>query len=230
MNQILYTGKNKNSGNNNKTIIIFAIFIIIFAICLILLGTFIFSKTNGEEDTKPSNNIDQTPVIENVPKIDILFTSVPGKVQVNIKSELDIEKATYHWDNETDTELEISEDKKNIETQIVTKQGTHILYITVTDIEGNEETKEQKVIGDSVPEVKISTDGVSNYVITAKDDEMITKIIVDLNGVKTEVDVNQPEYEYKVEIPEGNSVIEVIVYNQNNLTATKKAKINGFVK
>lgn len=232
MNQILYTGKSKKSNTNmNKTIIFFAVFIIIFAICLISIGTYIFSKTKTSENN--NENIAENEILQPLPEestVEIYFSSVPGKVQVNIESKKQIESVTYRWDEEEETAIEIGDDKYNIEAQIETKQGTHILYITVIDVEGNIETKEQKVIGDSKPEVKISTDGVSNYVITAKDDEKITKIIIDINGVKTEVEVNEKEYEYKIAIPEGDSIIEVTAYNINNLTTIKKAKITGFVK
>lgn len=232
MNQILYTGKGKKNNNSmNKTIIIFAIIIIIFAICLISIGVYIFSKTKINENVEemPVDEIEEPVVEESI--FEIYFSALSGKVKVNIESENKIESANYRWDEEEEIDIELGDDEYSIETQIeATKQGTHMLYITVTDIEGNTETKEQKVIGASEPEVKISTDGVSNYVITVKDDEEITKMIIDLNGVKTEVEVNEAEYEYKIAIPEGDSVIEVTAYNINNLTATKKAKITGFVK
>ena len=53
MNQILYTGgKNKKggSGSMQKIIIFFAIFVIAFAICAILIGTNLLSKVKNEDN------------------------------------------------------------------------------------------------------------------------------------------------------------------------------------
>ena len=49
-----------------------------------------------------------------------------------------------------------------------------------------------------------------------------------LNGETQEIEINDKEFEHTVPIPEGNSLIEVTVYNENNLSASKKAKIVGF--
>ena len=105
------------------------------------------------------------------------------------------------------------------------------MHIEITDIEGYTETIKQVVIGASeaeLPELKISTDGVSNYVITVKDAEEIDKIVIILNGETQEVKVNAKEFEHKIAIPQGNSLIDVTVYNTNGLSTNKKAKITNF--
>jgi hypothetical protein len=42
------------------------------------------------------------------------------------------------------------------------------------------------------------------------------------------VEVNEKEIEYKVPIPQGYSLIDVTVYNINDISVNKKAKITNF--
>ena len=120
------------------------------------------------------------------------------------------------------------------EAIIESKPGTHQLTLSITDIDGYEKILDQEVIGrivdDTVPELTIGTDGVSKYVINAKDDQKITKIVVVLNEEVIEIPVEQKEYTYEVEIPEGDSLIEVTAYNLNYLSIKKSAIIKGFKK
>ena len=57
----------------------------------------------------------------------------------------------------------------------------------------------------------------------------LSRIIIVINGETIlEKELDSEEFEYSVEIPEGDSVIEATVYNVNNLKSTKKGKITGF--
>ncbi len=226
MNQILYTGGKKGKTGNHsdikKIVIFFAIFVLLFAICLIAIGANLLNKV--EENKNTSNTIPNTPVQE--ANIDIKFSSVVGGVKLNITSDIQLKKIDYWWDNETPTTIDVN--ATSYDTTIKTRQGTHTLKVDVTDINGNIESKDQLVIGDSEPELTISTDGISNYVITASDDEQLKKIIIKINDQTNEIDLNQAEFEYTVPIPTGDSFIDVTVYNINDLSVNKKAKITGF--
>lgn len=245
MNQILYTGgKNKKNGisDEKKIIIFFVIFIIIFALCIIGVGANLISKVKtGDTNTINNNNnvgnttnnnnnagnitntTPETPVDSN---ITVKFESQVGGVKMTVACDINIETISYWWDEEEPTTVEVSD--KQYETVITSKQGTHTLKIEVTDEKGYTKTVSQLVIGDAGPEVSISTDRISNYVITVKDDERVDKIVIVLNEETQEVEVNAKEFEYKVAIPEGDSAINVTAYNLNGLTTTKKAKIINF--
>lgn len=228
MNQILYTGgKNKKSGTGNtqKIIIFFAIFIIVFAICAIVIGANLLNKVKNEN---PNTEQETNSVLEEQSKSDVKveFESQVGAVKVIVTSNFTIENIVYWWDEEEATTEEVNE--KQYEVIIPSKQGAHTLTIEVTDENGYKKTLSQLVIGDSSPELTIVTDGVSNYVIKVKDDEEVDKIVIVLNGETQEVKVNAKEFEYIVEIPQGDSVIDVTVYNSNKLYTNKKAKVTNF--
>lgn len=240
MNQILYTGgKNKRGGSSDtkKILLFFVFFIIIFGICLIVAGTNMLSKVkpvNKNETNTLSNQID-TNTTNNTStenpntiksKIKVGFTSQVGAVKVVVDSNRKIASVSYWWDEEEPTNVEPDDTKYEVE--IPSKQGTHTLNIKVTDESGYVKTEEQIVIGDSGPELTLSTDGVSNYVINVKDDEEVDRIVIVLNGETQEIKVNSKEFEYKVPIPQGYSLIDVTAYNLNELSTNKKGKITNF--
>lgn len=227
MNQILYTGgKNRKGGLNDtqKIVIFFVVFIIIFGICAIAIGANLINKVKNTEPTNTNPGTSGNAPVEADIKVE--FESQVGGVKVIVTSSINIKDIKYWWNEEEATTLEIAD--KKYETVIPSRQGAHTLNIKVTDEEGNEKEATQLVIGDSGPEVTILTDGVSNYVITAKDDEKLTKLVIVLNGETQEIEVNDKEIEYKVAIPQGDSIIKVTAYNLNELTTTKKAKITNF--
>ncbi len=222
--------KHRKMVDSQKIIIFFAIFIVIFAICLIGIGANLLMKVRSNEP-KNEGNITQEPNTpqENPtePNINITFEGgEPGQVKVIVASDKDIQNIDYWWDDEAPTTVQPND--KKYEMVISSKQGTHKLNVEVTDIDGNKKTSDQLVIGDSVPELQLGVDGVSNYVIKATDDEQIKKIVIVLNGETQEIEVNEKEFEYKVPIPEGDSVIEVTAYNLNGLSVNKKGKVNNF--
>ena len=230
MNQILYTGGKKGKSGNNtdmrKILIFFAIFIVLFAICLIAIGANLLNKVEAPKNEISSNNtIPEEPVIQG--NIEIKFSSVENGVKLNVISDIEINTVEYCWDEEELTTVELGNEKE-YETIIPTRQGTHTLKVYVVDINGNEENKEQLVIGDTEPELKIGTDGISNYVVTASDDEQLTKITIKINDEIQEIEIHDKEFEISLPIPVGDSIIDVTVYNLNRLSVNKKAQIKNF--
>lgn len=228
MNQILYTGKNKSKTDVNKVLKVFTVILVIFAICFIALGVYLYNGTKPQEEIANNNpEPEPKPIIES--KIDIAFSSITDGVRVKITSNLEISEATYRWDEEPENNIEIGSNPNEIIKEIGIKQGIHTLYVTVVDEEGNKQTKEQPVIGDKEPDLVITTDGVNNFIIQAKDDERLSRIKIVLNNeVILEQELNTATFEYTVQIPQGDSLIEATVYNLNDLVNTKRGRITGF--
>lgn len=230
MNQILYTGGKKGKNVSNlgmrKIIIFFAIFIAVFAIGLMAIGANLLNKVEAPKNEAPNNNTTtEEPVIQG--KIEIEFSSVEDGVKLNIISNIEIQTVEYCWDEEELITIELGNDTE-YETIIPTKQGTHMLKVYVVDMNGNEENKEQLVIGDTEPQLTIGTDKISNYVVKASDDEKLTKIVIIINEETQEIEINDKEFEISLPIPTGSSIIDVTVYNLNGLSVNKKAKITNF--
>ena len=244
MNQILYTGKNKNKSKTSSNVVFFSIVIIIFAICIIALGIFLFTRTKQQNGNEVANNSNQNTENgqsqsnekENQPNepeqedIKVEFTSTDGGIKFAVTSEKIIKSIEYNWDKGENVNVEVPQDSTELEQNVEITKGTHTIYVTVTDIDGNTKSISQKVKAAIEPEVTIGTDGVSKFVIKAKDEENLKKLTIILNDKTTELDISGTEYEYSIEIPEGDSHIKVIVENTSSLTAQKEAQIRGFVK
>ena len=229
MNQILYTGKNKSKADVNKVLRIFTVLLVIFAICFIAFGVYLYNGTRQRDDLASNQPIEEPePKVES--KIDIALASIVDGVRIRIRSNLEIATATYRWDDEPENNIEIDrESKADIIKEVPIKQGTHMLYITVIDSEGNKQTKEQEVIGDKEPELVITTNGTDKYIIRAKDDEKLSRIKITLNNeVVLEQELDTAEFEYTVTIPQGDSLIEVVAYNINDIVNTKRGRITGY--
>lgn len=229
MNQILYTGKNKSKADVNKVLRIFTVLLVIFAICFIAFGVYLYNGTRQRDDLASNQPIEEPePKVES--KIDIALASIVDGVRIRIRSNLEIATATYRWDDEPENNIEVDrESKADIIKEVPIKQGTHMLYITVIDSEGNKQTKEQEVIGDKEPELVITTNGTDKYIIRAKDDEKLSRIKITLNNeVVLEQELDTAEFEYTVTIPQGDSLIEVVAYNINDIVNTKRGRITGY--
>ena len=232
MNQILYTGGKKEKRHRTRTnssmqkiIIFFVIFIVIFAIALIAVGANLLNKVEApKNETGNNNTVTEDPVVQS--NIKIKFSSVADGVKLNVTSALEIKTIEYWWDEETPTTIEATGTEHEVVVQ--TKQGTHTLNVKVTDTNEHQETKQQLVIGDVEPELTIATDGISNYVVKAKDDEQLTKMVIKINDQTEEIEINDKTFEKLVAIPTGDSIIDVTVYNLNGLSVNKKAKITNF--
>ena len=186
------------------------------------------TNTTGDGATEPEKPDEpeepKNPEIKS--KISIKFDSQLDGVQLKVTSRQKLKSISYWWDEEEPTIIESEENE--YEVVITSKQGTHMLNVEVIDQNDTVETAEQLVIGDSEPELEITTDGVSNYVIKAKDDQEINKIIITLNSEIHEIEVGDKQIEHKIPIPQGYSLIEVTVYNINDISVTKKAKVTNF--
>ena len=249
MNQILYTGGKNKKGqmtDSQKIVIFFVVFIIIFAICIIVLGANLLTKVknenvanlNGTNNIGGTNNTGGTTATEEY--INITFSAETNGVKIQAESLTDakIKTVSYWWEGEEKVTNDVLDTQ--YETVVTSKYGSHYLYVEAIDENENKKEVKKQVIGKTEepeepeepqgtkPDVEILTDGVSNYVVRVKDDEEITKIVVTLKGETEEIEVNSKEYEYRTAIPQGSSIIEVTAYNINGLSTTKKAQVRNF--
>lgn len=192
----------------------------------------------SKEITLPSGNVELTVTAEDVNGITssktstyevsegpkILLEQIEGEIQATITSSINIDYIRYYWDNDEENAVKYTCNDKKYVTQIEVKEGTHTLIIEAVDIEGHKTNKSQKVIGDTKPEIEVTTDGES-FIINAKDDESLSKIEIKLNSnnVITE-EINKKEYTKYIKLEEGVNKITVKVYNKNGIYDIKKIK------
>ncbi|MBQ2938280.1 MAG: hypothetical protein IJE05_05340 [Clostridia bacterium] len=161
----------------------------------------------------------------------INFEVAGNKIKITYNGEKMISYMTYKWDDEEEQKIEIND--TNIEQEIDAIKGLHTLTVVAVDEDNNKDTKSQKINGVSKPELIIDIDDeVKHFVIKTSDEELLTRIEIRLNQddnqkyVLNIKDKNLKELEYvlPMELQTGENLIEVKVYNSNNITAESGAR------
>ncbi len=138
---------------------------------------------------------------------------------------------TYRWDEEEETRIDI--EGTEVEETVEIPRGLHKLTIIVVDINNKTEMKEQEVNGVTKPKLEVTTDGSSNFIIRASDEDGIKKVQFIINEVeKYELDLESqlsPEerknFEYAYPLHDGENKLEVTVYNNSDITENFKALV-----
>lgn len=161
---------------------------------------------------------------EVVQKPEIKLEQVGTQVQATVTSQINIDTISYYWDDdEENATVRTINDVKTV-TLIDVLEGTHTLNITALDIDGNKETKNQKVIGDNKPSLNITTDG-KKFIIDASDDENLSSVEIKLNSNQTKKEeLDTKEYHTEVDLEDGENKLVVRIYNANGISETKKVK------
>ena len=155
----------------------------------------------------------------------INFEVAGNKIKITCESDKTISYMTYKWDDGEETRIEINDTK--IEQEIEAIKGLHTLTVVAVDEDNNKDTKLQKINGVSKPELIIDVDDdVKHFVIRTSDDEQLQRIEIRLNQDDNQKyllnleDKNLKELEYvlPIELQSGENIIEVKVYNSNNVT------------
>lgn len=155
----------------------------------------------------------------------INFEVAGNKIKITCESDKTISYMTYKWDEEEETRIEINDTK--IEQEIEAIKGLHTLTVVAVDEDNNKDTKSQKINGVSKPELIIDVDEeVKHFVIKTSDDEKLQRIEIRLNQDDNQKyllnledkDLKELEYVLPIELQSGENLIEVKVYNSNNVT------------
>lgn len=140
---------------------------------------------------------------------------------------------TYRWDEEEEIKVDINSDQ--IEETIEIPKGLHTLTVIVVDENNTTQTKEQEVNGVTKPKLEVTTDGSSNFIIKASDEQGIKRVefiinetekyMLDLTKAYESVE-DRKEFEYSYPLHDGENKLEVTVYNESDVTETFKALVN----
>lgn len=164
--------------------------------------------------------------------INIDIKAEGNNIKVTVDGKEELKYMTYRWDEEEETKVDIND--THFEETIETPKGLHTLTVIVVDKNNKTETKEREVNGVTRPKLEVTTDGSSNFIIKASDEQGITKVEfiinetekyrIDLTKVYPSVE-DRKEFEYSYPLHDGENKLEVTVYNENDITETFKALV-----
>lgn len=154
------------------------------------------------------------------PTIDL--STVGNKIKIVAKDETEISYITYKWNDEAETRIDAEKGKQELDKEVDVKKGTNKLTITAVDSGENITTRTETIIGSNKPTFTISTQD-SNLIIEAKDEDGVSKISIEVDGVKNDSDnINLKTLTAKMPLSSGNHTIKVTVTNINGLSDTKE--------
>lgn len=176
---------------------------------------------NGETiESKKTYELDSNIVIGN--------DDTDGTIIISYEGEKQISYMTYKWDEEEEAQLEIN--NTSFEEKIDAIKGIHTLTVTVVDIDGNKETKTQKIKGTSKPTVSIEVDETNTYfIIKATDDTALQNIDLMINDDPNQeyrIKTTEKEFEYKIRLALGANKLRVIANNSDNMSTEVTKEYN----
>ncbi len=233
MNQILEYSPNKNSGGgtsgSDKIVRIFALILIIFALCFIGIGGYGFVKKN-------KNTADVGAVTQTEAKIEV--EKLESTAIIKVSHDKAIEKVIYSWDNDKEV-VDKGNGTSTKEIEIPLPAGQHTLTVKVVDVDGVETSYKQDITSENGtdivnPEIKIEVTEQKKIRITATDETEIAYVTYKWNDeeeiVVDERDEEKKKIEFEIEILKGNNDLTVIAVDANNRTTTENTTFAGVTK
>ena len=158
-----------------------------------------------------------------------------GNLIVTANGKNQLSYMTYRWDDEEEQRVDIND--MAVEYSIEIPVGQHTLTVSVVDINNATETEQQEVRGVMRPTLEVTTDGSSNFVIRASDEEGLTRVEVTIDedeNQKYAFDLEQiysiderKQFEYNgFPLHDGENKIEVTVYNESGVSETARVMVN----
>ncbi len=151
-----------------------------------------------------------------------------GKLKISVTSEVPIKYMTYKWNEEEETKIETEdgEEKTNLETKIEVKRGKNLISVFVEDIEGNNNSIEQRFDGRLKPEFDIYREGNRLY-MKIMHDKGFKKIEFNINGLELTYDETKADYdsekqtvEYYLNLQEGENYVKITAESNEDTTDT----------
>ena len=219
--------KKKKPSGSDKVVRLFAIIIIIFAICLIGSGAYKYIiRKNASKPTDVAK-----PVIE--------VTQDGSTAVIKVTHTKALEKIVYSFNNGRETTIKTTGGNEASEI-IPLPSGENTLLVKVTDVDNVEATFEQTFVSESgediinpVISLNVSAE-TKKLVITATDETAIDFITYRWNTdeevtVKADEE-NQTKIEVEIDILRGSNDLTVVAVDKANNTTTESKSYTGLTK
>ena len=231
MNQILDynpNGGGNNSSGSDKLVRVFAVIIIIFALCFVIAGGYgIIKRSQESKQSEPKTEKAKIEVIQEDTQAIIKVTHTQA-----------IEKIIYTWNTGKETLIKAT-GESNITESIPLPAGENTLHVKVIDINGEESTYENQFISQSGedilnPTINLEVTPEKKLKITAEDEtslDFITYRWNDEEEQKVEVsEDNKTKIEIEIEILKGVNDLTIVAVDSNNNTTTETKNFTGITK
>ena len=229
MNQILQVEMKKSKGKKTdikKVVVFFAVCLILFGGVLLAGGVYSLYQSKNEE----KKNV----VVATKPNIDV--TKIDNELMIKFSHDKAISKITYSWNDEDETEID-TENELSYSISLNIPSGTNTLYITATDIDGQENNYSEEYSIEQQEEKPVITLSVTNdnkIKIQVKDANDLKEVIYTWNSDEpvtiTPDATSKNSLEVEVDIPYGQNTLKVTAKDVANKETTKELDVKGINK
>lgn len=155
-------------------------------------------------------------------KPSISLSAIQGKVVIEASDDVLMSYITYSWNGGEEVKVTgLSEDEKNIKTEIDVLKGDNKLKVKAFDKAGNVKEYERDVHGTDGPKIAVKREN-DEIIITVTDEYGITKIEYNFNGQEKVLEnITEKTYEIKLPLVDGENYIIVSAYEDNVKTQYK---------
>lgn len=170
-----------------------------------------------DENTPTPEDIDWEKAVANdKTEPTISLTADPGKIVITASDDVKMSYVTYSWNGgEELTVTGLSEDEKTLSAKIDALKGDNKIKIKAYDKAGNCKEIEKDVHGTDGPKIKVRKDS-GKLIINVTDDFGITKIEYNFNNEEKTIDnIEGTNYEFSVDLVDGENFIIVNAYEGN---------------
>ena len=150
--------------------------------------------------------------------------SVSGNMlNITATDETEMSYLTYSWNNGTPTRVDMDTtitDKTVLRTSVEVQKGENTLSIVAVDIDGNTNTRTEKIKGANKPTFTVTADD-TNLVIKAQDEDGISKVEITVDGITSDTGnepLNLKELTATQAITPGEHTVTITVTNINGLS------------
>lgn len=172
----------------------------------------------------PKEYLFDSNIDSNKPQIEIIKGSGVGTIKMVITDDKGLKSVTYQWSEDDVMTPELQEGTTSFELELAAKEGERTLTIIAIDTSENEEKTTKTIKGSKKPEVSVVKDG-GYLIINAADDDEISKLEYNFNGQTNTIEnINQSQYEYRLELVSGENYVIVTVTDVDGLVAQYKGK------
>lgn len=232
MNQILDYNPNKNSGGgssgSDKVVRVFAVMLILFAICLLAVGAYGFFNKNAEKN-------ESQPVAPSKAKITVEQTETEAVIKV--EHDKNIEKIIYSWDTEKEVTYK-GNGESTMEVKVPLIAGKHTLNIKVVDSDNVESKDEKEIISESgedkiYPVINLEVTPEKKLKIIATDETAIDFVTYrwnDQEEQRIEVSDDDKKIEFDIEILKGKNDLIIVAVDKNSNNTTEQKTFSGVTK
>lgn len=145
-------------------------------------------------------------------------------IKITAKDETAISYMEYYWEGEEPVRIQATQsEQKIIEEKIEVREGETKIIVVAEDVNHNIAKSEKTIVGATKPKIELNREG-DIIIITATDEQGISRIEYTLNGTEYKVEGNgQKKVDVRQNLVNGSNEFIITVTNMNTLIAQGKA-------